>query len=267
MHPNDLKEFRDNVAMPRMMQLFENTQIPEGACYIDNLEFGFLDGRSCGVDSHILASGLVYRDGRAEKYVYDEYDVDLNTFFVAHKDCIFVSGGRLRVEDELDEIDMSTRIRNIGTCQKAFSWFDVLPNINIRMVSDEYEKLKYLLENQPQTSLDEQIGVAKARASEPEEIKFVLTARSMFSDNISQRTSFSDEAYCSLEEAQDKCREFQRDLASHMIAGIEKVKFSPGAVPIKTGSYWELHRGEFEMKSDEINEKSSLKNMVSNFER
>lgn len=267
MRPNELKEFRNNVAMPRMMQLFENTEIPEGACYIARLELEFLDGRSCGVDSHIMASGVVYRDGRAEKYTYNDYDVDFNSFFLAHKDCVFISDGYLRVYDELDDMEINTKIRNIETCKNIFPWFDISSEIKYEMSSIQYEKVKYLLENQQKTSLDEQINVAGARASAPGEVKFVLTARSMFSDNLSQRTSFSDEAYCSLEEAQDKCREFQRDLASHMIAGIEKVFSVPGSDPIKTDSYWELHRGQFEKKTDEINKKTTFENTAPSNER
>lgn len=258
MHPNDLKVFRDNVAMPRMMQLFVNTEIPDGACYIDNLELGFLDGRSYGVDSHIMASGLVYRDGRAEKYTYNDYNVDFNDFFTLHKDCIFISDGKLRINDDMDEMDLYTKIRNIETCKKIFPWLDISSEIKVEMTSIQYEKVKYLLENQQKTSLDEQIGVAVARAPEPGEIKFVLTARSMWNDIFSQRTSFPDETYNSFDEAQEKCREFQRSLASHMIAGIEEVRFVPGSSSVKTGSYWELHRGQIEKKTDEIKEKGCV---------
>lgn len=267
MHPNDLKEFRDNVAMPRMKQLFDNTEIPDGACYIDKLELEFLDGRSCGVDSHVLASGLVYNDGQAEKYTYDEYDVDFNDFFTTHKDCIFISDGPLCICDELDEMDLHTRIRNIDNCKKIFSWLDVSSEIKVEMTSIQYEKLKYLLENQQKPALEEQIGVARAQGSEQGEEKFVLTARSMWNDSFSRRTSFPDETYNSFAEAQKKCREFQRSLASHMIAGIEKVCFAPDSSFVKTGSYWELHRGEFEMRTGELNKKSSLEDIAPNFER
>lgn len=169
MHPNDLKEFRDNIAMPRMMQLFETTHIPEGACYIDNLELEFLDGRSCGVDSHIVASGLIYYDGQAKKYMFDEYDADFNAFFEAHKDCVFLSDGKLRINDDMDEMVLNTKIRNVETCKNIFPWLDISCEIKVEMTSVPYEKLKYLLENQQKTSLDEQIGVAGARVSEPKD--------------------------------------------------------------------------------------------------
>lgn len=94
------------------------------------------------------------------------------------------------------------------------------------------------------------------------EFKFILTARSMWNDNISQRSSFLDEAYYSFEEAQDRCREFQKSLASHMIAGIEEVCFASGSSSVKTGSYWELHRGQFEKKTDVVNKKSPLEDII-----
>lgn len=87
-------------------------------------------------------------------------------------------------------------------------------------------------------------------SSKDNSVKYILTARSMWSDNVSQRSSFPDETYYSLDEAKDKCREFQRGLASHMIAGIEEVRVVPGAKPVKTGSYWELHLRQFEKTPD-----------------
>ena len=76
------------------------------------------------------------------------------------------------------------------------------------------------------------------------DVKYVLTARSMWSDDFSQRTSFIDKVYDSLEEAEIECREFQRDLASHMRAGIEEVNSDL----VATGPYWELFRGQLEKK-------------------
>lgn len=166
MHPNDLNEFRDKVAMPRMMELFKRTQIPDGACFIDILEIEFLDGRSCGVDSHVRASGLVYQNGRAEEYLYDEYDVVYNDFFAAHKDCIFISDGNLRLYDELDDMVLETRLKNIQSCKKLFSWFDISFEINFQMDSIQYEKLKYISEHQSKSSLDLQIESAQNKSKD-----------------------------------------------------------------------------------------------------
>ena len=76
------------------------------------------------------------------------------------------------------------------------------------------------------------------------DVKYVLTSRHMFSKDFSQRNSFIDKVYNSLEEAETACREFQRDLASHMRAGIEEVNSDL----VATGPYWELFRGNFEKK-------------------
>lgn len=76
------------------------------------------------------------------------------------------------------------------------------------------------------------------------DVKYVLTARSMWSDSYDKRTSFTDKVYNSLEEAEPACREFQRDLASHMRAGIEEVNSDL----VATGPYWELFRGQLEKK-------------------
>ena len=76
------------------------------------------------------------------------------------------------------------------------------------------------------------------------DVKYVLTARSMWNDDYNNRNSFIDEVYNSLEEAEPACREFQRDLASHMRAGIEEVNSDL----VATGPYWELFRGQLEKK-------------------
>ena len=173
MHPNDLIQFRDTVAIPCMMKLFEKTSIPDGTCYIDNLEISILDGRNCGFDSRIQASGLSYRNGVAEKYLYDECDVVLSDFLAKHKDTIFISDGSLRICDELEELDLSTRIRNIRDCGRFFYWLESPKEIKIELVSIQYEKLKYLLaqrERESQvkcsSSVDAQISNASSRASE-----------------------------------------------------------------------------------------------------
>ena len=77
-----------------------------------------------------------------------------------------------------------------------------------------------------------------------------LTARSMFGEDYSLRSSFPDETYDSMEEAKVKCREFVRSLASHMRAGIEEIYSEPGCEAVKTGAYWELFRGEFLERTD-----------------
>ena len=165
MHPNDLIQFRDKVAIPCMMQLFEKTHIEDGTCFIDNLEIALLDGRGCGFDNHVCASGLLYRSGVVEEYSFDECDVELSDFFAEHKGCIFISDGALRVSDELDELDLHTCIRNIKSCGRFFSWFSVPSEMNIEMVSGQYEKMKHLLAEQKvseRSDLDSLVNAAAA---------------------------------------------------------------------------------------------------------
>lgn len=93
MTPEELKRFKEEVADPRMREIFDNTVIPEGACFIDKVEIGFLDGRSCGFESVIEASGLQYADGKVQEYQYSETDVSVDEFVEAHKGCSFISDG------------------------------------------------------------------------------------------------------------------------------------------------------------------------------
>ena len=120
MHIRDLRQFRDQVAMPRMLQIFENTPIPDGACYINNLEIRFLDGNNCGYDTLIEASGLSYRDGRVEEYRFSELDVSFEEFLAAHKDSLFVWDGNLVVSDELEKLELHARLCNRQECEKLF---------------------------------------------------------------------------------------------------------------------------------------------------
>lgn len=167
MHVRDLEYFRDHVAIPRMMQLFENTEIPEGACYIDDLQVSYLDGRNCGHESLIEASGLSYKGGKVEKYHFSECDISLNDFLVSHKDCVFLSDGQLLVADELQEMELRTYIRNKQDCEKLFPLMKCEQDMKYEFTSIVYEKMKYLLNTQEKEvpaadkpSLDERINKA-----------------------------------------------------------------------------------------------------------
>lgn len=148
LHPHELNEFYNNTASARMIQLFEKTVIPEGSCYIDRVEVTSLDGRNCGFDSRIQASGLFYRNGRVEEYCFDEVDMDLSDFFDIHRDAVFISDGTLRVCDEVQEMDLTTKIRNMGNCDRFFHWFESPKDFAPVLTSIEYEKLCYLLNSQ-----------------------------------------------------------------------------------------------------------------------
>lgn len=173
MHPRDMEHFRDTVAMPTMMRLFENTFIPDGACYIDNLEIHFLDGRSCGHESLIEASGLAYRDGRVEEYRFSECDISVDEFLAAHKDCHFLTDGKLLVSDELEDMELRTRIRSMRGCERLFPLLRTQEEMAVDFGSAEYEKMKHLLNIQQikslgheSPSLNDAIDKAREKAAE-----------------------------------------------------------------------------------------------------
>lgn len=143
----ELIAFRDTVSLPKLLELFDNTHIPDGACYIDHISVQYLDGRSCGHETLYEASGFQFVDGKVQQYQYEEVDSDLNSFAEAHKDCVFVSDGKIRVSDELNELDLTTTIRNINVCGKLFPEFVNLPVFNMQFDPIGYFKLEYLWNN------------------------------------------------------------------------------------------------------------------------
>jgi len=168
MNLEELRQFSDTVATPRLMELFEKTVIPDGTCFIDSLEISFFDGRSFGVESQIKASGLLYREGTVESYSYDECDIDIDDFMAEHKDCFFVSDGLLRIMDEIAELEVSSKIRNIGKCSEFFFQLSAPKELKIESSSIMYEKMKYLLHEGNANSkapLSEQIDTAAQRGA------------------------------------------------------------------------------------------------------
>lgn len=149
MTPEELKRFKKEVADPRMREIFAKTEIPEGMCCIDKVTIGFLDGRSCGFESVIEASGLRYADGKVQAYEYSETDVSVDEFVEAHKGCAFISDGALRVYDELDQFEINTAIWNHGRCGKAFDGLEGLEKLDFRFQSMEFEKMKAIFEGSP----------------------------------------------------------------------------------------------------------------------
>lgn len=163
----ELESFRDSVVTPRMMELLSNTEIPDGACYIDDLKVSFLDGRSCGHETLIEASGLSFQDGQVKAYRFSECDLSLNDFLAAHKDCVFLSDGSLLVSDELQEMELRTVIRNRQDCEKLFPEMNSQVDKNIEFWSLVFEKMKHLFRDQEKESqttrklsLNEQISHA-----------------------------------------------------------------------------------------------------------
>lgn len=143
----ELIAFRDKVALPKLLELFENTQIPDGACYIDKVAINLLDGRSCGCETQYRASGYQYKDGQVTKYEFDETDIDLGAFCEVHKDCIFVTDGKLIVSDELCEMELNTVLRNINVCGKLFPELANIPEMNMAHAPVPYYKMEHLYGN------------------------------------------------------------------------------------------------------------------------
>lgn len=152
MNVRDLESFRDYVANPRMLQIFEKTELPEGVCYIDTLNVSFLDGRSCGHETLIEASGLIFKSGNVEEYQFSECDISLNDFLSSHKNYVFLSDGSLFVSDELAEMELRTLIRNLQICEKLFSEMKCHEDMNIEPASLFYEKMKYLFKTKGKES-------------------------------------------------------------------------------------------------------------------
>lgn len=145
----ELMRFKKDVADPAMRKIFARTEIPEGMCCIDKVNIEFLDGRSCGVDSLIEAAGFKYCNGRVQEYQYSETDVSVAEFAEEHKGCVFICDGQLRVFDELDKFEINTGLSNGQRCAKVFEDLKCLEELDYRLQSMEYEKMKAILAGDP----------------------------------------------------------------------------------------------------------------------
>lgn len=164
----ELKSFKENVADPRMKEIFDRTKVPEGLCVINNLLISYLDGRNCGYDSMIEASGLKYNNGKVEKYSYEEMDVSVAEFAKNHKDCIFLLDGKLQVTNELQEMEIHTVMRGLflSGLPKMYPELEELYGLNFDEPTFEWEKMKHLYsselkEKSNEKDLDKQILNAK----------------------------------------------------------------------------------------------------------
>lgn len=171
MNYKELEHFRVQVAEPRMKALLENTEIPEGLCCIDSLEVQLLDCRSCGVDSRIIAMGLVYKGGQVEEYVFDEVDVSADAFVETFKGCVFPSDGVFAVKDEVYEVEMSTKMWGKALCYKVFPDLEPLEKLQVKLDYLPYIKMQYLYEERmarEARSIDEMVGDATLRSAAPQ---------------------------------------------------------------------------------------------------
>lgn len=177
MKPEELLQFRDSMAFPAMKKLFETTVIPEGFCCINDLSVSFLDGRSCGVDSEIKATGLLFKNGEVEEYEFCEIDMDFAEFVESHKNCVFMADGTLRFRNELDEFEINTVMRQFDLCARICPNLEAYVHLNLASSTSEkgiqFEKMMYLFETDDflslgqKPSLNEQIAAAASREGIP----------------------------------------------------------------------------------------------------
>ena len=171
MNYKELEDFRVQVAEPRMKEILEKTEIPEGLCCIDSLEFQLLDCRSCGVDSRVIAMGLVYKGGQVEEYVFDEVDVSAEAFVELFEGCVFPADGVFTVKDEVNEVEITTNMRSKLFCYKVFSELESLEKLQVVGDYLPFIKMQHLYEErmaQEAQSIDAIVGDAQLRSVAPQ---------------------------------------------------------------------------------------------------
>lgn len=173
MNSEELLQFRESVAFPALKKLFERTDIPDGFCCINELSVSFLDGRSCGVDSEIKATGLLFKNGEVEEYEFCEIDMDFAEFVDSHKNCVFMSDGTLKFRNELDEFEINTVMRQFALCARICPDLEAYVHLDLASSTSEkgiqFEKMMYLFETDDflslgqKPSLNEQMASAAAK--------------------------------------------------------------------------------------------------------
>ena len=174
MTPEEIRKFKREVAEPRIQQLLSTISIPEGFCCINNLEMSFWDGRSYGADTQFIASGLKKENGVIVEYAFEEINITCAEFVDAHKDSIFLADGDLKIYDQLDNLTLTTDIRNLCyRCVEIFPELADCRNLNIQTSDLEFLKMKELLVEQSKidsheekTSLSEKIQAAAERVED-----------------------------------------------------------------------------------------------------
>ena len=166
MNREELLWFRDNVAIPKMQQLLQNTTIPEGYCIITGLDISILDGRSCGVDSELKAQGFLYKNGKVEPYSFETLDFEETDFFEIHKSSVFLEDGKLHVWDELQQMDVNTILFNLNTCAELFPALKPAADMTVERSPLQYLKMKQILEDAKKAELNAKIQSILAKREE-----------------------------------------------------------------------------------------------------
>lgn len=160
----ELIQFRDSVAAPAMKRLLDNTELVEGACFIDRMSLSYLDGRSWGVDCVFKASGLVCENGVVKPFECYAEDEEFGDFLQKLKSCVFISAGEVFITNELMELELKTTMRCASALVPLFEDVALLNNIERCFESLEYLKMCYIYqqENTPK-AVDELISDAEQR--------------------------------------------------------------------------------------------------------
>ena len=166
MNREELLWFRDNIAIPKMQQLLQNTTIPEGYCIIVDLDISILDGRSCGVDSELKAQGFVYKEGKVEPYSFETLDFEDTDFFESHKTSVFLEDGKLHIWDELQQMEVNTILINLNTCAELFPALKPAATMTVERTPLEYLKMKQILEDTKKAELNAKIQSIIAKREE-----------------------------------------------------------------------------------------------------
>ena len=148
----ELQDFSNNIASPVLGHMFETTDIPEGFCCIDNLDIHIFDGRSCGRETEFTASGLIYQNGEVKEYQFFEYDIDFADFIEAHKNCVFISNGKLTILNDLEEYEIKTIISRFdicaAICHDVKNYNQLTFEFNFSDVGMKFTKMRWIYESQ-----------------------------------------------------------------------------------------------------------------------
>lgn len=168
----ELEEFRDTVAAPRMKQLLDNTEIPDGLCCIDNFELSYFNGRNYGIDSLIKASGLIFKAGNVQKYEFEQQDITVKEFFDAHRDAKFILDGNATIYNELEQTEVRSKIANLSFCAQLFPELVDMLSFERELTTMEYVKMRLLYDKNPEKQHDllkDKISDAEARVNKSKE--------------------------------------------------------------------------------------------------
>lgn len=136
----ELMAFRKHISEPIDSKLFDKVELNDGMAFIDCLEVYYLDGRNCGHDCRMIASGLKMADGEVVPFEHEEFDVSLKKF-LSELDYPFISQGHLLIEDEINPVEIKTKLCNATRCASIFNEFHCMEDKTYLGNSIEYEKM------------------------------------------------------------------------------------------------------------------------------